>query len=207
MYTGIVQGAFPLTKLNKQPGLSQLMVSLPEPLLVGLEIGASVGLDGVCMTVTAISEGVVCFDAMQETLQLTTLGELTEGKLLNVERSAKQGAEIGGHLISGHVDGTAELIERREEENNLSLFFKLPTALHKYVFRKGFIGLHGCSLTVASIDIHGVFSVCLIPETLRVTNLNSLRVGDRVNIEVDRQTQVIVDTVERVLAEREQSFA
>ncbi|MBD2857459.1 riboflavin synthase subunit alpha [Spongiibacter sp. KMU-158] len=202
MYTGIVQGAFPLVKLKKLPGLSQLRMALPEALLDGLEIGASVGLDGVCMTVTAIEAEGVSFDAMQETLNLTTLGNLAEGRLLNVERSAKQGAEIGGHLISGHVDGTAPLVRREESENNLSLFFQLPERLRKYVFHKGFIGLHGCSLTVASVDESGVFSVCLIPETRRMTNLENLKLGDPVNIEVDRQTQVIVDTVERVLAQR-----
>lgn len=202
MYTGIVQGTFPLVGLDRQPGLSKLVMALPEPLLAGLEIGASVGLDGVCMTVTAIEGDRVHFDAMQETLSLTTLGELAVGQRLNVERSARQGAEIGGHLISGHIDGTAKLLERRETENNLSLFFQLPEGLNKYVFHKGFIGLHGCSLTVASIDRSGLFSVCLIPETLRITNLGELVEGDRVNIEVDRQTQVIVDTVERVLAER-----
>ncbi len=203
MYTGIVQGAYPLAVLARKPGLSELVMELNDTLVTDLEIGASVALDGVCMTVTAISGTRVSFDAMQETLNLTTLGDVKEGQYLNVERSAKQGAEIGGHLISGHVDGTAELVERTVTENNLTLFFRLPERLLKYVFHKGFIGLHGCSLTVATMDkSSSIFSVCLIPETLRVTNLGVLAVGDRVNIEVDRQTQVIVDTVERVLAER-----
>lgn len=204
MYTGIVQGAYPLSELRDEPGLRRLAVALPQALLVDLDIGASVGLNGVCMTVTRIDGTTVHFDAMQETLSLTTLGQLAVGDLINVERSAKQGAEIGGHLISGHVDGRAVVTAVERSENNLSLFFQLPQPLVKYVFRKGFIGLHGCSLTVASMDSsRGVFSVCLIPETLRSTNLGSLSVGAEVNIEVDRQTQVIVDTVERVLAERE----
>ncbi|MBB3048332.1 riboflavin synthase [Litorivivens lipolytica] len=204
MYTGIVAGAFPLVELTQKPGLSQLVVELNEALVAGLTIGASVGLNGACMTVTAIDGVKVHFDAMQETLSLTTLGQLREGDLLNVERSANQGAEIGGHLISGHVDGTAELIALETPENNCTMTFQLPPELVKYVFKKGFIGLHGCSLTVADFDRERRrFSVCLIPETLRVTNLSDLQLGDRVNIEVDRQTQVIVDTVERVLAERE----
>lgn len=203
MYTGIVAGAFPLVGLTQKPGLSQLVVELNDALVEGLTIGASVGLNGVCMTVTAIDGVRVHFDAMQETLSLTTLGQLCEGDLLNVERSATQGAEIGGHLISGHVDGRAELVALERPENNCTMTFLLPPELVKYVFKKGFIGLHGCSLTVAELDRErGTFSVCLIPETLRVTNLSELQVGDRVNIEVDRQTQVIVDTVERVLAER-----
>lgn len=203
MYTGIVAGAFPLVGLTQKPGLSQLVVELNDALVEGLTVGASVGLNGACMTVTAIDGVRVHFDAMQETLSLTTLGQLREGDLLNVERSANQGAEIGGHLISGHVDGTAELIALETPENNCTMTFQLPSALVKYVFKKGFIGLHGCSLTVADFDRErGTFSVCLIPETLRVTNLPDLQLGDRVNIEVDRQTQVIVDTVERVLAEK-----
>lgn len=204
MYTGIVHGAYPLSGLTEELGLRRFVMALPEVLRDGLEIGASVGLNGVCMTVTHIENDRVHFDAMQETLSLTTLGQLAVGDLVNVERSAKQGAEIGGHLISGHVDGRAVVTAVERSENNLTLFFQLPKTLVKYVFRKGFIGLHGCSLTVASMDSsRGVFSVCLIPETLRSTNLGALSVGAEVNIEVDRQTQVIVDTVERVLAERE----
>ena len=203
MYTSIVHGAYTLCGLQQKPGLSQLTMSLNDELVSGLAIGASVGLNGVCMTVTAIDGHKVHFDAMQETLSLTTLGNLAVGDRVNVERSASQGAEIGGHLISGHVDGMAELVALEQPENNCTMTFQLPPALTKYVFKKGFIGLHGCSLTVADMDKASArFSVCLIPETLRVTNLSDLSVGDCVNIEVDRQTQVIVDTVERVLAER-----
>lgn len=204
MYTGIVHGAYTVTKIRRRPGLNSLSLTLPAVLLEGLDIGASVGIDGVCMTVTSIDGALVSFDAMQQTLSLTTLGDLEEGQYVNVERSAKQGAEIGGHLISGHVDATAELVAIEQPENNCTLRFKLPSDLMKYVFAKGFIGLHGCSLTVAELEkTSGIMSVCLIPGTLRSTNLGRLGVGSRVNIEVDRQTQAIVDTVERVLAERE----
>ena len=200
---GLVMGTV-LVSFASTMGAGLAFLSARYVLRDGLEIGASVGLNGVCMTVTRIENDRVHFDAMQETLSLTTLGQLAVGDLVNVERSAKQGAEIGGHLISGHVDGRAVVTAVERSENNLTLFFQLPKTLVKYVFRKGFIGLHGCSLTVASMDSsRGVFSVCLIPETLRSTNLGALSVGAEVNIEVDRQTQVIVDTVERVLAERE----
>jgi riboflavin synthase len=204
MYTGIVHGAYPLAAVIHKPGLHQLFIDLPPVLLEDLVIGASVGLDGVCMTVTSIDGARVSFDAMQETLSLTTLGKLNDGDIVNVERSAKQGAEIGGHNMSGHVDGCAELIAVEESENNCTLSFRLPQTLSKYVFRKGFIGISGCSLTVADYQRdEAEFTVWLIPETLRVTGFANKRVGDWVNIEVDRQTQVIVDTVERVLAERE----
>ncbi|GAB3377234.1 riboflavin synthase subunit alpha [Spongiibacter taiwanensis] len=203
MYTGIVAGAFPISRLERKPGLLSFAVALSPALREDLAIGASVGLDGVCMTVTQVEGDQVAFDAMQQTLSLTTLGGLREGDLVNVERSAKQGAEIGGHLISGHIDATGELRERVVSENNLSLVFSVPQSLLKYCFTKGFIGLHGCSLTLADVDkAAATLTVCLIPETLRRTNLGHLKEGDRVNLEVDRQTQVIVDTVERVLAER-----
>ncbi|MGJ8686737.1 MAG: riboflavin synthase subunit alpha [Spongiibacteraceae bacterium] len=204
MYTGIVHGAFSVVALEKLPGLSRLALALPPVLREDLQIGASVGLDGVCMTVTNIEGDRVFFDAMAETLNTTGLGGVQLGSRLNVERSARQGAEVGGHNISGHVDGTAEICGDEHSENNRRLSFCLPVALKKYVFHKGFIAVNGCSLTVASYDpSQGVFSVCLIPETLRVTNFAEKTLGDNVNIEVDKQTQVIVDTVERVLAERE----
>lgn len=203
MYTGIVHGAYPLTSVVRKPGLHQFLIELPPELLEELNIGASVGLDGVCMTVTEINGNQLSFDAMQETLKTTTLGGVDVGDLVNVERSAKQGAEIGGHNISGHVDGCAEIIAIDQTENNCTLHFRLPPQLTKYVFKKGFVGVNGCSLTVADFKRdEATFSVCLIPETLRVTNLGQKSLGDWVNIEVDRQTQVIVDTVERVLAER-----
>lgn len=203
MYTGIVHGAYPLTSVVRKPGLHQFLIELPPELLEELNIGASVGLDGVCMTVTEINGNQLSFDAMQETLKTTTLGGVDVGDIVNVERSAKQGAEIGGHNISGHVDGCAEIIAIEQTENNCTLHFRLPPQLTKYVFKKGFVGVNGCSLTVADFKRdEATFSVCLIPETLRVTNLGQKSLGDWVNIEVDRQTQVIVDTVERVLAER-----
>lgn len=205
MYTGIVYGAFPVVVLKKLSGLSRLALALPPALRENLQIGASVGLDGVCMTVTKIDGDSVFFDAMAETLNTTGLGRIKLGSLLNVERSARQGAEVGGHNVSGHVDGTAEVCADEYSENNRRLSFCLPVALRKYVFHKGFVSVNGCSLTVASYDaLQGVFSVCLIPETLRVTNFAGKTLGDSVNIEVDKQTQVIVDTVERVLAEREE---
>ena len=126
---------------------------------------------------------------------------LTVGDRVNVERSARQNDEIGGHLLSGHVDGMADIVEIERRENNWKAFYQLPVSLKKYVFRKGFVAVNGCSLTVVDMDDKsGIFSINFIPETLRATTHGEREPGDRVNIEVDRQTQVIVDTVERVLA-------
>ena len=110
MYTGIVQGSFAIKAVARKPGLHTLTIDLPDHLLQDLTIGASVGVDGVCLTVTAVAGQSVSFDVMQQTLDVTTLGALDDGDRVNVERSAKQGVEIGGHVISGHVDGCAEVV-------------------------------------------------------------------------------------------------
>ena len=200
MYTGIVQGSFPVTRLLSQPGLLSIRVELNPALMQDLLIGASVGVDGVCLSVTAIEGQQVDFDIMQQTLELTTLGALAVGSQVNIERSAKQGVEVGGHILSGHIDCTAELVAIETPENNRFVTYRLPAQLMKYVFEKGFIAVNGCSLTVAKVErSKNEFTVCYIPETLRVTTHGEKSIGDKVNIEIDRQTQTIVDTVERVL--------
>ena len=200
MYTGIVQGSFALQAVEKKPGLHSFAIVLPEPLLEGLEIGASVGLDGVCLTVTKIEKDCVSFDVMQQTLNVTTLGSLESGDNVNIERSAKQGVEIGGHILSGHIDTRAEIVKIEEPENNRFVTYAVAPELMRYIFEKGFIAVNGCSLTVASVNRNdSTFTVCFIPETLRVTTHGEKSAGDFVNIEIDRQTQTIVDTVERFL--------
>jgi riboflavin synthase len=200
MFTGIVTGTFPVAELIQKPGLSTFAVELDSKQVEGLANGASVSLDGVCMTVTKVAGMRAYFDASVETLSRTTLGQLRNGSRINVERSAKTGAEIGGHPISGHVDGTAEIVAVERPENNCIITFQLPPAYTRYVFNKGFISLNGCSLTVADLDKKaGRFRVYLIPETLRLTTFEQSRVGDRANFEIDRQTQVIVDTIQAAL--------
>lgn len=204
MFTGIVKGALAVKKVRVQPQLASFVFDFTEELLSGLEVGASVALDGVCMTVTSIDGFEVSFDAMQETLNLTTLGFLAEGDLVNIERSFRQDAEVGGHILSGHVDAMATIVNIEASENKKIVHYQLPAELQKYVFKKGFVAVHGCSLTVVDVNrADSTFCISYIPETLRVTTHGHKAQGDRVNIEIDRQTQVIVDTVERVLAERE----
>lgn len=203
MYTGIVQAMLPVSEAVKKPGLTTFIIEFPDPLLAGLETGASVSVNGTCFTVTGINDSAVSFDAIAETLRLTNLKYLDPGMQVNIERSAAAGAEVGGHILSGHVMGTASVVEVSTSENNRSLTFQGDPAWMKYVFTKGFIALNGCSLTVAGIDrVHARFTVNLIPETLARTNFRLLEEGDEVNVEVDQQTQVIVETVERVMAER-----
>lgn len=202
MFTGIVQGTAKVLEVHEKERFRTHVVQLPEALLAGLEPGASVAHNGCCLTVTGIEGDRVSFDLMQETLRLTNLGELAVGDAVNVERAARFGDEIGGHAMSGHIIATAEVTRVIESENNRQIWFRVPEALRKYLFAKGYIGIDGISLTIGQVE-GNEFNVNLIPETLSRTNIGTRRAGDRINLEVDPQTQAIVDTVERVMAERQ----
>jgi len=204
MFTGIVQGVAQVATVSDRPGLRSFELALPAGFDAGLEIGASVACDGVCLTVTALpAPGRACFDVMQQSLGLTTLGGLVQGGRLNVERAAKDGAEIGGHPLSGHIDCVGRLIGLRQPENNHVLRIEVPPSHRRYVFAKGYIAINGASLTVAEADRRaGWFEVWLIPETLRMTTFGDKREGDALNIEIERGTQVVVDTVRDALEER-----
>lgn len=207
MFTGIVQGVARVAAIESRPGLHSLTLQLPAGFDADLAIGASVACDGVCLTVTERpAPDVARFDVMAQTLSLTTLGALGTGSGLNVERAAKEGAEIGGHPLSGHVDASATIAEIRRPDNNQVLRFALPAPWMRYVFAKGYVGVNGCSLTVAEAHREpggaGWFEVWLIPETLRMTTFGDKRVGDLVHIEIERSTQVVVDTVRDALEER-----
>ncbi|MBL1377334.1 riboflavin synthase subunit alpha [Zobellella iuensis] len=201
MFTGIVQGQGTVLEIIDKADFRTHVVRLPAALLPGLEPGASVAHNGCCLTVTRIEGDRVSFDLMAETLRVTNLGRLRTGDSVNLERAARFGDEIGGHAMSGHIMAQGELLERVERDTNTCLWFALPAGLAKYVFTKGYIGIDGISLTLGEVKADR-FAVHLIPETLARTNLGTILPGDRVNIEIDPQTQAIVDTVERVLAGR-----
>jgi len=204
MFTGIVQGTAEVVAITEKTNFRTHVLRLPTALLPGLEPGASVAHNGCCLTVTAIDGDQVSFDLMQETLRATNLGELKTGDKVNVERAARFGDEIGGHAMSGHILGTATVSRVLPSENNHQVWFRVPHEWMRYIFTKGYIGIDGISLTIG--DVEGdEFNVNLIPETLQRTNIGSRKIGDRINIEIDPQTQAIVDTVERVMAERGKS--
>ena len=201
MFTGIVQKALPIDAIEKQTGLWTLKLTLPEAMLGGLEIGASIALNGACLTVTSIEGAQVSFDVMLATLTLTNLNAIEEGSLVNVERAARFGDDIGGHQLSGHVFTTVNVVDIERPENNCIIWFELTEQLKPYVFDKGYIGLNGCSLTIAEVR-DDRFCVYLIPETLNITTYKDVAVGTSINLEIDTQTQVIVDTVERLLKQK-----
>ncbi len=204
MFTGIVQGTAPIIEIIEKTNFRTHVMKFTPELLVGLETGASVAHNGCCLTVTRIDGEKVSFDLIKETLRLTNLGELQVGDIVNIERAAKYGDEIGGHVVSGHIVTTAEISKIFTSEDNHQIWLSIyDKSLMKYILHKGFVAIDGISLTVGDV-INNRFCVHLIPETLSRTTLGKKRLGKKVNIEIDPQTQAIVDTVERVLQQKEQ---
>jgi riboflavin synthase len=207
MFTGIVQGIATVSALVDQPGLRSFTLQFAAGFAQGLAIGASVAVDGVCLTVTRLrGSDAADFDVMQQSLALTTLGGLAVGSRINVERAARDGAEIGGHPLSGHIDFKAVLATIHLPQNNRVLRIEVPAPWMRYVFAKGYIAVNGASLTVAEAQRQpggaGWFEVWLIPETLRATTFADKAVGAALNIEIERGTQVFVDTVREAIDER-----
>ncbi|MEX2489636.1 MAG: riboflavin synthase subunit alpha [Pseudomonadales bacterium] len=203
MYTGIIQALVPVESIDEKEGLTTFSIRLTDDLTQDLETGASIAINGVCFTVTRIDSSTVWFDAIRETLSLSNIKYLKPGAWVNFERSARANAEIGGHILAGHVVDTATVVHIKRDENNCRITFAGKPQWIKYVFDKGFLALNGASLTVAHVDRQqNTFSVNFIPETLQRTNFSLLDEGDEVNVEIEHQTQIIVDTVERVLQER-----
>ncbi|WP_319518920.1 riboflavin synthase subunit alpha [uncultured Martelella sp.] len=199
MYTGIVQAVRPLADVSVYPGGKTFTVTFTDQLLADLKLGASVNIEGTCLSVTGIAGDHVTFDAMNATLERTNLGALEAGQNVNVERSAKMTDENGGHPIAGHVATTAALEEIRVADDGAYIRFRVPEDWAKYIFPRGFLAVNGCSLTVAEVE-ENLFTINLIPETLRQTTFPRYKAGDRLNIEVDHQTMVLVDVIERTVA-------
>lgn len=201
LFTGIVQGTAKVAQVDKMQDFARLQVQFPMDAIKNVQVGASVAINGTCLTVTKSEGDNVFFDVMVETLRATNLGALQPGSTVNFERSARVGDEIGGHTVSGHVHCTAIIVAVQETEKNRRVTFEVSESKWmKYILPKGFISVDGCSLTVG--EVSGTqFTVYLIPETIRITVFGTKKQGDAVNIEVEAQTQAIVDTVERVLAQ------
>jgi riboflavin synthase len=203
VFTGIVQGLCRVVSVVDEPHLRRLVIDLGA-LHDGVQLGASVAINGVCLTVTSTGNGMAHFDVIAETLARTNLGDLAVGHSVNAERSLRFGDEIGGHVVSGHVSDAARVVAVDTDLNVRNLHFEVAPQWMRYLHYKGFVAVDGASLTVAFVDrTHHRFGVSLIPETIARTTLGTVRVGDRVNVEIDSQTQTIVDTVERLLADRD----
>lgn len=201
MFTGIVQGTAPVIEIIEKENFRTHIIELDNTLLDGLETGASIAHNGCCLTITRINGSQISFDLMQETLKVTNLGDINIGDRVNIERAARFGDEIGGHQMSGHILFTARVHEVINSPNNCQIGFEIPEPYKKFIFSKGYIGIDGISLTIGDVK-NNYFNVNLIPETLQRTNIGMRKSGDRINIEIDPQTQAIVETVERILADK-----
>ncbi|MBC7349415.1 MAG: riboflavin synthase [Candidatus Aminicenantes bacterium] len=182
MFTGLIshRGLFREYRQNR----SELVIEVPEELSRRLEKGQSLAVDGVCLTVTAGHSRLFTFNLSRETLEKSTLGQLRPGQELNLELPVTAGSLLGGHLVTGHVDGTGQVLEVKPRRPGRRLKIRLERELRKFVVEKGSMAVNGVSLTVAAVAA-GYFEVELIPATLEETNLGRLRPGDRVNLECD----------------------
>ena len=183
MFSGIVEGLKPVVQVGAEADRRNLRVDLQE-LAQGVRPGDSVAIDGCCLTVTVLEGTVAAFDVVGETLRLTTLGSLAPGARVNVERSLRVGDQLGGHFVTGHVEGVGTIVSKEARKDETWLTVELPAGLSDLVIHKGSIAFDGVSLTVASTAGSRV-SAALIPHTLAHTTLGSKGKGDRVHVECD----------------------
>lgn len=204
MFTGIVQAVATIENVTDLDGIRTFIIGFPAGFCQDLQIGASVAIDGTCLTVTeTIDSHRASFDVMLQSLEITTLSEYVAGAQVNAERAAKDGAEIGGHPLSGHIDFTATILAIKQYDNNFCYRIAAEARWMKYIFSKGYIAINGASLTLFEVNkAEHWFEVWLIPETRRMTVFAQKKVGDRLNIEIERSTQVMVDTIYAALDEK-----
>ena len=199
VFTGIVERTGIVTEIVHSKNLSKLTVQTSTEFCQDIKIGASVCVDGVCLTICTIDNDKLKFDIIMETLSVTTFDAIKEEDIVNIERSMKLGDEIGGHLLSGHVSSTVKISKIETPENNHILTFQTSSDVLKYIFPKGYVALNGVSLTIGEVDkVKKTFNVYLIPETLRLTNLQNKLIGNRINIEIETQTRNMVDTISEI---------
>ncbi len=183
MFTGIVEELGEVAAVERLARAARLRVRGPK-VTADARHGDSIAVNGVCLTVTEVADGVFTADVMDETLRCTCLGELTPGSPVNLERPVRFGGRLDGHLVQGHVDGTGEILERIPGEHWQVVRISLPSRLARYVVEKGSVAVDGVSLTVVEAA-DTWFSVSLIPTTLELTTLGRKQPGETVNLEVD----------------------
>lgn len=193
MFTGIVAASCEVLSTEQGEEVRSIVVDL-SGYDNDLEIGASVAIDGVCMTVVSSIDGNVQFEAIPETLERTTMGLLKQGSRVNIERSLRMGDELGGHILSGHIMSTARILQRNQKGEGIDLLIEHQADTKPYILEKGYVAVDGMSLTVGEVQSEG-FYLHIIPETLRITTIGAKTEGDLVNIEVDSRTQAVVDTI------------
>ncbi len=204
MFTGIVQAKATVIAFEGDDSFRKITLSVANEYLEKLNIGASIAINGVCLTVTQFEAhindvvGQVQFDVIDETLIKTNLSQIKVGYKVNFERSMTFGTELGGHIVSGHIHTKGKITDIRYSQDNCKMSVRVDKDWMKYILHKGFVSINGCSLTVGDVRDNG-FDLHLIPETLNITNLGKVEIGDDLNIEVDQQTYSTVQTVERYM--------
>lgn len=183
MFSGIIEETGQVADLRRGRD-SMVLTVRARRVLEGTRVGDSIAVDGVCLTVRTLEGDRFTADVMHETLRATTLGEMKPGDPVNLERALRLGDRLGGHLVSGHVDGTGRVLRRREGDNAFTLEIAVPEGFAPYLVPKGSVAVDGVSLTVARCG-HDRFEVAVIPHTASVTTLGRRRPGDRVNLEAD----------------------
>ena len=200
MFTGIIQGTGTIVSIDRKISSSTFSIDL-DNLSKNLTLGSSVSIDGVCLTVTSQENTLVYFDVIQETLSRTTLGNVKEGGLVNLERALKVGDELGGHLLSGHIMCKSSVISKKNNGEGVDVEISLNEKLKPFIMEKGYIAIDGISLTIGAVNSNS-FNLHLIPETIGRTTINSKTEGSMVNIEIDSMTQAIVTTVSSMMKEQ-----
>jgi|TARA_B100002052_G_C15719887_1_gene523598 riboflavin synthase len=201
MFTGIVSGKGNLQKIIKCEDYVSLVIKAPKGFAKNLSRGASVSVNGVCLTVKKGKTDLLEFDVIEETLIRTNLKNIGKSSKVNLERSMTAKTEIGGHLVSGHIHGTGEVLKVINRKETKDLLIKIPSDLREYFFYKGYVALNGCSLTIGKV-LKSSFYIHLIPETVSITTFKEIKKGDLVNIEVEQATINTVETVKRVMLEK-----
>lgn len=203
MFTGIVRGTCEVIDRRSTDGVINLRLNV-DGVISNPSLGSSVSVNGCCLTVASVeSDGVIEFDIVRETAAISNLGDLKTKDIVNVEPSVRIGDEVGGHIVSGHVACKAEVVALEKDSLSAIMVLEIPSPWMKYLMPKGFVALNGASLTISKIDrTSNTISVNLIPETLARTTFGNTEVGDWINLEVDAQTQAVVETTLQVLKEQ-----
>lgn len=201
MFSGIVQGTAEITAAIQRDDVLTIEIELGKNLIEGLEVGASVSVDGVCLTAVEITDSTAKFDIIEETIRCTTLDMMRKNTQVNIERSLKFGDEMGGHNVSGHVTSVATISEVKQGVNGRTLQLRSEENEISYLMPKGFVAIDGISLTVGEVERSvSTFDVHLIPETIAATTIGGKQVGDKVNLELDSATVAAVEAVKQMLA-------
>ncbi|URJ28389.1 riboflavin synthase subunit alpha [Candidatus Blochmannia vicinus (nom. nud.)] len=200
MFSGIIQAIVPVHAINVTTNFKTYIVTLPTHLLLNLKIGCSISNNGCCLTVIAIKHNLVSFNLIHETLKLTNMGMLKVGDLINIERPLSYHSEVGGHLMSGHIDCTGKIKKIITSKNNKIIWFRIKNKyFQKYILQQGSIGVEGVSLTISKIH-NNYIRVCLTPYTAIKTTLGNKQINNIINIEIDIITKSVINSVERILS-------